>query len=344
MINTRELDEIIDDAADDLRHFTGARLLITGGTGFVGRWLLASIQHANLRLGTTIRATLLTRDAEAFRRRAPSIAGDTAVSLIEGDVLDLPKFDGAFDGVVHAATSTSTSLEFEHALCLFDTVAAGTRATLDLATRWGAVPFLFTSSGAVYGKAPLGMDRIPETFVGGPDPLDVRSVYLEGKRVAEMFCARYSESFALQVKIARMFAFVGPYLPVDVHFAAGNFIRDALGGGPIVVQGDGTPLRSYMYSTDMIVWLWAVFARGRTGRPYNVGAERAVSIGALARFVRDAVGTGDVDVRSRARPGAVPEVYVPSTQRAREELGVAERVTLESAIGRTLSWHRDGAS
>jgi dTDP-glucose 4,6-dehydratase len=342
-VTPRDLDELIDVAAGDLRHFAGMRLLVTGGTGFVGRWLLASIAHANRRLATGIRASVLTRDPDAFRARAPELAEAPGISLVRGDVLALGDVGGAHDGVVLGATAASAKINDELPLVMLDTIVGGTRATLELAASWGRIPVLFTSSGAIYGKQPPEIVNVPETHLGGPDPLDTRWVYHEGKRVAELSCAIFARDRGLDTKIARMFTFVGPSLPIDAHFAMGNFIRDALHGGPIVISGDGTPLRSFMYPTDMVNWLWAIFARGMAARAYNVGAERAVSIAETAAIVAAAAGGIPVVVRGSGPAGALPDPYVPSTRRVREELGVAERVSVEEGVARTLAWHRAGA-
>jgi dTDP-glucose 4,6-dehydratase len=191
----------------------------------------------------------------------------------------------------------------------------------------------------VYGRQPADLERIREDFAGGPDPLDPRQAYAEGKRVAELLGAIYTRDAGLEIKIARLFAVVGPYLPLDRHFAIGNFIGDRIAGRSIAISGDGTPYRSYLYAADLAIWLWTILVRGVSARPYNVGSERAVSISDIARIVGDAVPPAAAVTTARVpRQDSPRERYVPDTSRAQSELGLAEWIGLEDAVRRTLDW------
>jgi dTDP-glucose 4,6-dehydratase len=333
-----DLEAIVERNADDFELLRGARLFLTGGTGFVGSWLLESFAWANRRLALGASAVVLTRNADAFGSKAPHLLCDPALSFRRGDLNDSGSIWGTFDAVVHAATAPS-GLEPR---TVVDSIVDGTRRVLDVARRNGSIPFLFTSSGAVYGRAPLSLDRFEESYLGAPDQLLPKFAYNEGKRFAELLCAAEVERSGLQAKIARLFAFAGPYLPLDRNFAVGNFVADALEGRAIEIKGDGTAVRSYLYAADLATWMWRILARGKAARAYNVGAERPYTIAEVARAVAEAGGPGcEVLVRgSVPAPPPPPERYVPDTRRARAELGLSESVSLETAIGRTIDWHR----
>ncbi len=200
---------------------------------------------------------------------------------------------------------------------------------------------LFTSSGAVYGPQPSDITHVPESYGGAPDCTRPASAYGEGKRAAELLCACYHARHpTLQPVIARCFAFVGPFLPIDAHFAIGNFIRDALRGGPIRIGGDGTPYRSYLHAADLAIWLWTLLIRGQPARPYNVGSEEDVTILELASTVAECFPTRiDVELARQPTPGVPPSRYVPATGRAAGELGLSALIPLKEAISRTAAWH-----
>lgn len=336
----RDLEEQLPFAERDLRSIAGAKLFITGGTGFVGRWLLESLVYANERLGTNIHAVVLTRTPLHFRTRFPHLAEHPCITLLEGDVrAGTPA--GVFDGCIHAATPASAALNRDAPLEMLSTIVDGGEAILKAVSASGRIPFLLTSTGAIYGPQPAELDFIPENYGGGPDCLQPRFAYAEGKRVAELQSAVYAQTHGLDVKIARLFAFVGPYLPLDIHFAIGNFIGDVLAGRPIVLTGDGSTVRSYQYAAELVTWLWAIYARGTTLRPYNVGSTEAISTGELARTVAT-FGAEPVGVEIRGiRDARVPvDRYVPDTRRIREELGVVQSITMRTAIERTFAFHR----
>jgi dTDP-glucose 4,6-dehydratase len=266
------------------------------------------------------------------------LAQTEGVDWLRGDVRDFAFPAGEYDTVIHAATDVVAKAAPEE---IFDTCIAGTRRVLDFAAR--AQDFLLVSSGAVYGRQPADLPRIPESYPGAPDPLLPGSAYGEGKRASEWLAAAAGARTNLRVRTARCFAFVGPYLPLDKHFAIGNFIGAALAGREIVIQGDGTPVRSYLHAADMAAWLWAVLLKGRAGAAYNVGAEAAISIADLAHRVCTVLNVPDqVRVMGTQDASRPLDRYVPDNGLARAELGLSAPMGLDEAIVRTARWHGGG--
>jgi len=338
----RDLSHILDHTRDLWEELRGERLFITGGTGFFGCWLLESFLFANDRLHLGATATVLSRDPDKFLRNLPHLANIPNLHFLEGDVRNFEFPEEQYGYTIHAATESSAHLNQNNPQSMFDTIVDGTRRTIEFASSHGTKKFLLTSSGAVYGKQPPELCHIPEDYHGAPDPLDILSAYGEGKRAAEMLCAMAAQKFGIEIKIARCFAFVGPHLPLDAHFAIGNFIRDALQGNPIIINGDGTPIRSYLYASDLAIWLWTILIKGKNCRPYNVGSERAVNIAELAKIIQYiSPGEFEIQIKKTPLPGEQPERYVPSVIRAKEELQLSEFINLNHAIQKTEEWLLD---
>jgi len=320
----------------------GARLFITGGTGFFGIWLLESLIFARERLRLDIHVTILSRSPGAFHTRLPHLARNPALDWRTGDVRDFAFPAKPFTHIIHGATETYVRDTPEPPLATFDTIVQGTRRVLDFALHAGARNVLLIGSGAVYGPQPPELAHIPEHYSGAPDCSDAASAYAEGKRAAELLGTLYAQQFGLHTKIARCFAFVGPHLPMDKHFAIGNFMNDVLHGRDITVQGDGSPVRSYLHMADLVIWLLTILLKGQTGRPYNVGSDQSLNIAALAGLIADTpLGRQRQSQALRPPPsGKAPQCYVPDITRARQELGLAVHIPLEEAVRRTLEWHR----
>jgi len=310
------------------------KLFLTGGTGFFGRAILRKF-CSEASLGEVIpEVTVLSRSPKTFFTQYPEFSGLPWLKLVSGDICkaDTLPVGESFTDILHAATDSTTGLLLPP-LERYGQIVTGTKNILDFSVMVGAKRFLLTSSGAVYGPQPSGLSLIPEDYFGMPDPLNPNNAYGVGKRAAEHLCALYAQSFGLEIMIARCFAFIGRDLPMNVHFAIGNFIRDALNGDAILVKGDGSPIRSYLDQRDLANWLISILVSGKNNQAYNVGSDQALTISDLAHLIRDLLAPGaNIRFGSDASLGANRNLYVPCINKARQDLGLKINHSLSDAI------------
>ncbi|QMU28965.1 NAD-dependent epimerase/dehydratase family protein [Adhaeribacter radiodurans] len=335
-----DLQHILIHTKDVWPFLRDKHLFITGGTGFFGRWLLESLVHANITQNLNIQITVLTRNSEAFQTKAPHLFNYSFLKYLAGDIQNFTFPERSIDYIIHAATEANAQLNAESPLLMTDTIVAGTRRVLDLARKKQVKSLLLTSSGAIYGLQPPELKHLFEDYLGGPDITNPFWTYGESKRMAELLSAIYFKQFNIPIKIARCFAFVGPFLPLDTHFAAGNFILNGLNQQPIIIKGDGTPYRSYLYAADLVIWLLRILIHGQAGKPYNVGSDEEISIAELANLVAQQFQPVlEPQILTKPQPQLAPERYVPSVQRAKEELNLKIVISLEESIKRTINFY-----
>jgi dTDP-glucose 4,6-dehydratase/UDP-glucose 4-epimerase len=331
-----QIEDILERSPDLWLALAGKSVFLTGGTGFSGRWLLETLVRARQRFGIGVDVTVLTRNTQAYIEKAPHIATAPGIVLQQGDIQTFDFPDRTFSYVIHAAaTSAKETFDGEDPLNKFDMASVGARRVLDLAVRCGAERVLIVGSGSVYGGVSADLGALSETYLGAPSTLDTVAGLGHGKRAAEFQAACYADKYGLSVSIARCFTFVGAYLPLNIHYAIGNFIRDALHAEAISVQGDGTALRSYLFAGDLITWLLTLLLRGATRKVYNVGSDQAISIGDLAALVRDVIAP-EKPVRILGQASGQPRsIYVPDISCARSDLNLDVWTPLPEAIRRT---------
>lgn len=331
----RDLDDVQTSVGSYWNHLSGANIFITGGTGFIGRWLLETLRHADKKLGLNARATILTRDPEAFRQKAKWLVDDPMFAFISGDVRNFEFPEGSFSHLIHAATDASALLNQNNPRLMFDTVLQGTARALDFAKQNNIERVLNLSSGAIYGVQPPEVSFLKEDCRWSPDCTNPLNAYAEGKRAAEMLCALYGRQHGLNISTARIFAILGPHLALDAHFAAGNFIKDAIDGKKIIVKSSGSAVRSYLYAADLVSILWHLLIRGQRGIAYNVGSQEPISIKDLAIRTATLVGREGYEIQGQDDPGWNPGRYVPDVCLLGESLGIYQKVSLDDAIVRT---------
>jgi dTDP-glucose 4,6-dehydratase len=336
-----DLEHIFQNTQDIWESFRGKSIFLTGGTGFFGKWLLESFIYVNGKLDLNAKITMLTRNPESFLNDFPFYNNySKSVRFEKGDILTYNfDLDEKFHYVIHAATAASESLNKSNPLLMMDTITLGTRSVLDFAITQPLEGFLFVSSGAIYGKQPWNVSHIKESDSFKIDINNSNSAYAEGKRMAELYCSTYFEKYNLPIKIARCFAFVGPYLPLDTHFAIGNFINNVLKNEDILIKGDGSTIRSYMYASDLMIWLWSILINGGKNIPYNIGSDESVSIKELAELINE-ISNSKVSVQILGSSLQTEKIdfYCPNVSKA-QTINAHINIQLRESIEKTIKFY-----
>jgi dTDP-glucose 4,6-dehydratase/UDP-glucose 4-epimerase len=318
-----------------LQSFNNKKILITGGTGFFGRWLLeilcVLVRDHNFRTELYV----LSRNPGRFLNEHINFPFDQYITFIKGDVTDFSLPNIEIDYLIHMATTAAEeTFAGEDQLKKLDLLYRGTRNTLENAVAGGVKKVLFTSSGVVYG--PSQEQFLSEEMLQAPQTNLESSALGEGKRLAEYLVAYYAKKAGFHYSIARCFSFFGPFLPLSIHYAIGNFVSDALTSEEIVVKGSGKELRSYLYMADAWVWLLRLLVEA-DNEIYNVGSSSALTIEELAIEIRNALCPQknvkilglNHDIGNFSR-----NIYVPNNDKISKKFGVTEWTSLSAGIKR----------
>jgi len=335
-----DIEHIIQHTQTVWKELYGKTIFLTGGTGFFGKWILESFLSANSSLSLNAKMLILSRNPDLFLNKYPHFKSNSLI-FIKGDIRDFKFPEGSIDYIIHAATEANLTLNTEQPLLMFDTIVEGTKHILELAKTKQVNAILHTSSGAIYGKQPHDITHVTEDFTGSPDIYDKNAAYGEGKRVAEMLCNFYYNLYGVNSKIARCFAFVGPYQSLDSHYAVGNFIRDIINGNKIKINGDGTPFRSYLYAADLTIWLWNILVFGKSCYPYNVGSDKDLTIEEMANILASLYGKKIEIEIALPKSNNPPLRYVPSIKRAETELGLKVFTNLTESLKKTINVNKN---
>lgn len=320
--------------------FRGKTLLITGGTGFFGVWFLSALVSIRRSIGGGLRIIALSRSPDTFLQRHALHDFVENVEFIRGDIksFKLPPETRVTHLMHMATTNAEETFVGEDQLNKLDMLYVGTRHVLEECGS-SLENVLFTSSGVAYGVN--SHEFITETDFTSPDTTDNNSALGLGKLVAEYLVTHFAAKFGYRYSLARCFAFSGPHLPEDLHYAFGNFVQNARRGENIVIRGDGQDLRSYLYVGDAMAWLLRLLCEPMN-RMFNVGSSRQVKIEGLARLIAssvhppvDVVILGTVNPQDNFRRNS----YIPNIQGVMNAYpGLAEWTSLEESIARMIGF------
>ena len=310
-----------------------ANILILGGSGFVGS-TLRSVLNRN----TTNEITI----ASSRQSELHDLHTNPRFRSVKWDVKNHADITPNFDVIIHAATPASAVMNSTNPSEMLEIIVNGMKNVISFAAAHQKPPtVLLTSSGAVYGTIPHGIKGIPEDAPVSTDSLEESSAYAYGKRAAELLLSAATSSGICRGLIARMFAFSGVHLPLDRHFAVGNFVQDVVSSQTITIRSDGSSIRSYLDGEDMAAWLIRIIEVGDPKAVYHVGSERAISIRELAVLVGHRYellfsSPVNIQILGQHSPLDGATSYVPSTEWTRKRLNVKETVSLESSVDQMI--------
>ncbi|NQY80237.1 MAG: NAD(P)-dependent oxidoreductase [Candidatus Caenarcaniphilales bacterium] len=277
---------IFTEIQELLTKLNNTSILITGITGFIGKNILRTLIEFKKNNPLNISIIGISRNPEKFLIEYPEFQDLTYLSLIEADISS-PKFANQInldlDYIIHSATDTTIPENNNEALYQFTTIVEGTYNLIKLSKKYKLKQFLYLSSGAVYGFDKVRKEDFRET-------IDVHSIietdfhaYRDGKRIAEKLVqSSFSQD---QYTIARGFSFFGEYFSLNSHFAFSNFLNSVLKKQNITIKGDGKTIRSYLHSSDMIIYIFKMLLNKHGKNIFNLGSSQEISIKELAEWI-----------------------------------------------------------
>lgn len=308
-------------------------LFIFGGTGFFGKALFEHWISSRQKINKIF---VFSRDPEKHSSDFDNLKGVYDVEFVKGDVLEASKVKIScnIDIVLHAATDSTNGPDLER-IQLYKQITKGTEEVLEFAVKHGCKKFILASSGGVYGESEKTR-KISENCNEMQDPLDTKSAYGVGKRAAEHLCALYSSKYSFDYVIGRFFTFVGKDIPLDKHFAVGNFLKNVINNEDIEIMGSGLVVRSYMYQGDLAQALTNLMFQRTQCRVYNIGSDQAVSIGELANTLKKISNSkGQVRILNSLKDEKF-NYYVPNIDRYQREFCKHRIKNLEESLRLTL--------
>jgi len=351
-----DLDSICTDLASEFRTMGGGRLLITGGGGFLGYYLVQSALHWNKTRagGARINVTVYDNYARGVPMWLEALRGDPDLQLVRHDMtLPLPGDMGHFDWIIHAAGIASPIFYRKNPLKCIDANIIGLRNLFDYAVAErdagrALKGFLFYSSSEIYGDPLASAIPTPETYRGNVSCTGPRACYDESKRFGETLCVTFAKQEGIQTTMARPFNNYGPGLKITDRRVLPDFAADVLAGRDIVMLSDGSPSRTFCYATDAIVGYYKVLVRGGSAEAYNIGIEKPeITMAQLAQMVVKAAGElfgyrGKVVLGQAQEADYLvdnPNRRCPIITKARQDLGYDPKVLVDEGVYRSLVWY-----
>lgn len=338
----------------EFEEMAGKKLLITGGAGFLGYYLILSVLHWNLKARSTIHVTVYDNFIRGVPGWLKALEGSKHLTLVAHDMTQpLPTGVPDFDFIIHAASIASPTFYRRYPIETIDANVNGLRNLLDYCIEQKdrgkpLAGLLFFSTSEIYGDPPSEMIPTAEDYRGFVSCTGPRACYDESKRLGETLCVTFARQYDLPIKIVRPFNNYGPGLKISDGRVVPDFARDVLNERDIVMYSDGSPTRTFCYSADAIIGYYKVLMKGQAAEAYNIGMERPeISIAELAekviRTARDLFGYAGKLVRKPSQETDYladnPSRRCPTIAKARAHLGYEPEISVDEGLRRSLIWY-----
>lgn len=316
-----------------------ARILITGGAGFIGSHLSETLLDA----GNEVIALDNFNDyysPQIKRRNIAPMLSRKNYSLVEGDILNTDLLDQVFKKspihvLVHLAARAGVRPSIKEPLLYQKANVEGTNNLLELSRNYSIQKFIFGSSSSVYGeneKVPFSED----------DPVDHPiSPYAATKKAGELICYTYHHLYQLPITCLRFFTVYGPRQRPDM--AIHKFTHSIYHGAKISMFGDGSSRRDYTFINDIIDGITKAIAHCKTYHIYNLGESTTIELRELIQLIARHLGKKPFIEAQGNQPGDVPITYA-DISKAKEEIGYDPKVGIDEGIERFVKWFVEAAS
>lgn len=338
----QDCDRVLELGADKLGELGDSSILITGGTGFMGSWIVEMLLRLNEKKRAASKVYVLGRDRSRFERNLGHLMGSPFLEFIRCDIRNVAEIPREIEYVIHAAGTPDNRAHTTNPIETMVTIAEGTHAILKAADRVANLKmFVNVSSSSIYGAQPLDLLKMPEDYSGYLSNLQVASSYAEAKRYGESLATAARSEGRMPVVVARPFSFIGAYQPIDAPWAVNNFIQDAINRRPIRILGDGQTIRSVMYGADMALWMLAIMTKARSGKTYNIGSDEGLSVKLLAEKVSSNFKPNSEVILNCSLSGKIVNtVLVPDTRIAENNLNLKIYTNVDLSLERTIKWYK----
>ncbi|MFV0481250.1 MAG: NAD-dependent epimerase/dehydratase family protein [Campylobacteraceae bacterium] len=308
-------------------------ILITGATGFVGLWFIKLLKYLNDNYNFSITIYAVARNKNNLF--SEMFSSDNKIHFLPSDVRNQLNIPNNINYIIHAASSTDNRYYMSNPIEAIDIITKGTKNIFDISLSLENLEkIVLLSSGQVYGK--VNNDSINEYTFGPMSCENISSFYPEAKRYSETIASAYRSLYKLPVSIIRLFSFIGPLMSLDKPWAINNFVRDALKTKEIRILGNGKPIRSYMYPTDMAISILHILLNKNTWSTYNLGSDVGYSLEDIAVQIKKIIGN-DVKIKI-LNLNDDKSIFVPNIEKLKNEFGIDIQTNIEKILFNSIKW------